>query len=75
MLRPELAAAIGPERFLREIEIAAQLNQPLIPMLIDSGDADGFLYDVLPYIDGESLREKLVRRVSRATKLRARLAS
>ena len=61
VLRPELAAALGPERFLREIEIAAQLNHPHILMLIDSGDADGFLYYVLPYIDGESLREKLVR--------------
>ena len=61
VMRPELAAAIGVERFVREIEIAANLTHPHILMLIDSGEADGFLYYVLPYIDGESLRDKLVR--------------
>ena len=61
VLRPELAAAIGPERFLREIEISAGLTHPHILMLIDSGEADGFLYYVMPYIEGESLRDRLTR--------------
>ncbi len=61
VLRPELAAALGPERFLREIEIAAQLQHPHIVPLYDSGEADGFLYYVMPYVEGESLRERLDR--------------
>ena len=60
-LRPELAAAIGPERFLREIKIAANLTHPHIVPLHDSGEADGFLYYVMPFIDGESLRQLLQR--------------
>ncbi len=59
VLRPDLAATLGPERFLREIEIAAQLQHPHILTLIDSGEADGFLYYVMPYVEGESLREQL----------------
>ena len=59
VLRPELAAVLGSERFIREIEIAAQLEHPHILTLIDSGEADGFLFFVMPYIKGESLREKL----------------
>ncbi len=59
VLRPELAAVLGPERFLREIEIAAQLQHPHILPLHDSGEADGFLYYVMPYVKGESLRERL----------------
>ena len=61
VLRPELAATLGPDRFVREIEIAARLTHPHILMLIDSGEADGFLYYVMPYIPGESLRERLDR--------------
>jgi serine/threonine-protein kinase len=61
VLKPELAAAIGPERFLREIEIAAQLTHPHILPLHDSGEAEGFLYYVMPYVEGESLRERLSR--------------
>ncbi len=61
VLRPELAAALGPERFLREIEISANLNHPHILPLFDSGKADGFLYYVMPYIEGESLRDRLER--------------
>ena len=61
MLNPELAAALGPERFLREIETAAGLTHPHILPLHDSGDADGFLYYVMPYVEGESLRERLAR--------------
>ena len=61
VLRPELAATLGPERFSREIEIAAQLQHPHILPLLDSGEADGFLYYVMPYVEGESLRERLAR--------------
>ncbi len=61
VLRPELAAALGPERFVREIRIAARLTHPHILPLHDSGEADGFLYYVMPYIEGESLRAKLAR--------------
>ncbi|MBC7790195.1 MAG: protein kinase [Anaerolineae bacterium] len=61
VLRPELAAALGPERFLREIEIAAGLHHPHILPLYDSGDADGMLYYVMPFVEGESLRARLER--------------
>src|SRR5438445_4598039 len=61
VLRPEIAAALGPERFLREIQIAAQLAHPHILPLHDSGQAGGFLYYVMPYIEGESLRDRLER--------------
>ena len=63
VLRPELAETIGSERFLREIEIAARLTHPHILPLHDSGDADGFLFYVMPYIEGESLRTKLTKEV------------
>src|SRR5687768_4983178 len=56
VLKPELAAALGPERFLREIQIAASLAHPHILPLYDSGEAAGVLYYVMPYIEGESLR-------------------
>jgi len=61
VLRPELAATIGPERFLREIHIAAQLQHPHILPLLDSGEAAGFLYYVMPFVEGESLRDRLAR--------------
>jgi eukaryotic-like serine/threonine-protein kinase len=61
VLEPGLAAALGTERFLREIEIAAKLTHPHILPLHDSGEADGFLYYVMPYVDGESLRQRLAR--------------
>jgi serine/threonine-protein kinase len=61
VLRPELASQLGPGRFLREVAVAAKLNHPHILALYDSGDADGFLFYVMPHILGESLREKLVR--------------
>ncbi|UCG88558.1 MAG: protein kinase [Gemmatimonadota bacterium] len=59
VLRPELAAALGSERFLREIKITANLNHPHILPLLDSGDAGGFLFYVMPYVEGESLRDRL----------------
>jgi len=61
VLRPDLAATLGPERFLREIEVAAKLQHPHILPLHDSGEADGFLFYVMPYIEGQSLREKLAK--------------
>ena len=61
VLAPELAATLGRERFLREIETAARLTHPHILPLHDSGEADGFLYYVMPYIEGESLRGRLNR--------------
>src|SRR6476620_11070646 len=61
VLHPDLAASLGPDRFLREIKLAARLNHPHILPLFDSGNADGFLYYVMPYVEGESLREKLDR--------------
>ncbi len=59
VLRPDLAASIGAERFLREIEIAARLVHPHILALHDSGEAAGFLYYVMPFIEGASLRGRL----------------
>src|SRR5256884_4380626 len=61
VLRPEIAATLGPERFLREIELAARLTHPHILPLHDSGQAGGSLYYVMPYIEGESLRDRLER--------------
>ena len=61
VLRPELATAVGSERFLREIDIAARLRHPHILPLLDSGDAEGFFFYVMPFVEGESLREKLDR--------------
>ncbi len=61
VLKPELAAALGPERFLQEIEIAAGLTHPHILPLYDSGEATGLLYYVMPYVEGETLRNRLDR--------------
>src|SRR5215217_9388269 len=61
VLRPELAATLGPERFLREIKLAARLQHPHILPVHDSGEASGFLYYTMPYVEGESLRARLSR--------------
>ncbi|MDP9201571.1 MAG: protein kinase [Gemmatimonadota bacterium] len=61
VLHPGLAESLGPERFLREIKVAARLSHPHILPLFDSGEVEGFLYYVMPYIEGESLRERLER--------------
>ena len=61
VLHPELSSSLGPDRFLREIKLAARLNHPHILPLFDSGAADGVLYYVMPYVEGESLRERLDR--------------
>jgi tetratricopeptide (TPR) repeat protein len=61
VLRPDLAAVLGGERFLREITLAAKLEHPHILGIHDSGEADGLLYYVMPYVEGESLRGRLAR--------------
>ncbi len=79
VLRPEIAAALGAERFLREIVITARLDHPHILTLIDSGEADGFLFHVVPYVRGESLRAKLDREkqlpLDEALRITAQVAS
>ncbi|HET7372242.1 MAG TPA: serine/threonine-protein kinase [Gemmatimonadaceae bacterium] len=61
LLHPELSAVLGPERFLKEIELTAGLQHPHILPLFDSGSADGLLYYVMPFVEGESLRDRLTR--------------
>jgi Tol biopolymer transport system component len=61
VLKPELAAVVGAERFLAEIETTANLQHPHILPLYDSGEADGFLFYVMPYVEGETLRDRLDR--------------
>jgi tetratricopeptide (TPR) repeat protein/tRNA A-37 threonylcarbamoyl transferase component Bud32 len=61
VLRPELSAALGSERFLREIKITARLNHPNILPLLDSGEAAGSLFFAMPFVEGESLRHRLNR--------------
>jgi TolB-like protein/Flp pilus assembly protein TadD len=61
VLRPELAAVVGGGRFQREIQIAAQLQHPHILPLLDSGEAAGLLFYAMPYVEGQSLRERLTR--------------
>jgi len=61
VLRPELAVALGPQRFLREIEIAAKLHHPHIIPLLSSGQIEDILYFTMPFVEGESLHDRLVR--------------
>src|SRR5687768_18307259 len=61
VLHPELSAVLGPERFLKEIEVTASLQHPHILPLFDSGEADGQLYYVMPLVEGETLRARLER--------------
>jgi serine/threonine-protein kinase len=61
VLKPDLAAVVGAERFLTEIRTTANLQHPHILPLFDSGEADGFLFYVMPYVEGESLRDRLDR--------------
>src|SRR5690242_19016566 len=79
VLRPELAAVIGAERFLAEIKLTANLQHPHILPLFDSGEADGFLYYVMPFVEGESLRDRLNREkqlpVDEAVRLASEVAS
>jgi eukaryotic-like serine/threonine-protein kinase len=79
VLRPELAAVIGAERFLAEIKLTANLQHPHILPLFDSGEADSFLYYVMPFVEGESLRDRLRREkqlpVDEAVRLACEVAS
>ena len=61
VLKLELAATLGADRFLQEVRVTANLQHPHILPLFDSGEADGFLYYVMPYLEGESLRERIAR--------------
>ena len=60
-MKPELAAVVGAERFLTEIKTTANLQHPHILALFDSGQVESFLYYVMPYVEGDNLREKLDR--------------
>jgi serine/threonine protein kinase/tetratricopeptide (TPR) repeat protein len=79
VLLPELAATLGGDRFLQEIRVTAKLTHPHILTLIDSGEADGLLYYVMPYVEGESLRDRLKRekqlRVEDALRIAEQVAS
>src|SRR5437016_14436129 len=61
VLRPELAAVIGAERFLSEVRTTANLQHPHILPLFDSGEADSYLFYVMPFVQGETLRDRLNR--------------
>src|SRR6184192_3275447 len=61
VLNPELGAVLGVERFLSEIRVTANLQHPNLLPLFDSGEADGLLFYVMPFVDGESLRARLDR--------------
>jgi serine/threonine protein kinase len=61
VLHPDLAATLGPERFQREIRMAARLQHPHILTVLDSGEAAGRLWFTMPFIQGESLRDRLNR--------------
>ena len=61
VLLPEVAAAVGPDRFLREVELAAGLTHPSILPVFDSGQVDDLLYYVMPYVDGETVQDRIDR--------------
>ena len=67
VIHPELALSLGPERFLREIKLAARLQHPHILTVLDSGDAGGRLWFTMPFVEGESLRDRLARRRRRCS--------
>jgi Tol biopolymer transport system component len=78
LLRPELGAVLGVERFLAEIRVTAHLHHPNLLPLFDSGEAEGFLFYVMPFVDGESLRARLEREkqlpIDEAIRITARVA-
>jgi serine/threonine-protein kinase len=74
VLRSGLAASLGPDRFLREIRLTAQLEHPHILRLLDSGNAGGQLWYTMPYIEGETLRERLSREVQLPVREAVRIA-
>jgi eukaryotic-like serine/threonine-protein kinase len=79
VLRPELAAVIGAERFLAEIKLTANLQHPHILPLFDSGEADGYLFYVMPFVKGETLRDRMSREkqlpVAEAVRITVEVAS
>jgi Tol biopolymer transport system component/tRNA A-37 threonylcarbamoyl transferase component Bud32 len=79
LMRPELSAVIGAERFLAEIKLTANLQHPHILPLFDSGEADGCLFYVMPFVEGESLRDRLTREkqlpVAEAVRIATEVAS
>jgi eukaryotic-like serine/threonine-protein kinase len=75
VLRPEIAAVLGAERFVQEIKTTASLQHPNILPLFDSGEADGFLYYVMPYIEGETLRDRLNREAQLSIEESVQIAS
>src|SRR4026209_846068 len=75
VLKPELAAVLGGERFVVEIKTTAALQHQHILPLFDSGTADGFLYYVMPYVEGETLRSKLDRETQLGTTEAVRITS
>ena len=74
LLKPELAAVLGGERFVQEIKTTAALQHPHILPLFDSGSADGFLYYVMPLVEGETLRAKLDRETQLSVEEAVRIA-
>ena len=68
VLKPELAAVVGADRFLVEIKTTANLQHPHILPLFDSGEVDGLLYYIMPFVDGESLSDKLKRETQLSVK-------
>jgi eukaryotic-like serine/threonine-protein kinase len=75
VLRPDLSASLGTDRFLREIEVAARLQHPAILPLHDSGQADGYVFYIMPYVEGESLRDRLARQHELPVEETARILS
>lgn len=73
VLHPDLGASLAADRFLREIQIVARLNHPHILAMLDSGEADGFLYYVMPVVEGESLGDRLRRETQLAVEEAVRL--
>src|SRR5260370_38432325 len=74
VLSPALAASLGADRFLREIELAARLQHPHIVTVFDSGDAGGILWYMMPYVEGETLRARLERERQRPVDVALRIA-
>ena len=75
VLRPDLSASLGTDRFLREIEVAARLQHPSILPLHDSGQADGYVFYIMPFVEGESLRDRLARQHELPVEETARILS
>ena len=75
VLKPELAAVVGAERFLAEIRTTANLQHPHVLPLFDSGEADGFLFYVMPYVGGETLQDRLLREKQLSVDEAVRIAS